>query len=796
MSYFSGRVHSVVFSKPGDAFYILRLVLDESADGPAFQTTATMAMSSHDPTVTARGVVQGIPVNIGTWFGFEAEWQTHPKWGKQLAITKAPVLKNGWDPDTAEKTLTANGVGSRVCAQIRTHFGDDEFLKALGSATRLAEVPGITDFVALHVAQRWESVQAHFRTLDFLEDMGLPRAKLRQVWATFQDDTIRILSKDPWSLVQVDGITFEQADGVARKLGLDMTNPSRIKGAVLFACKTQRGFGHVYYRTGLIVGAVQQMAGAVDKDAVAKALVECHKDKTIVLDRETKPGTMAVYEPWMHKLEKASAEMLLRRLVTARVEATPGPYLHALQSVGPETEKAVLGGFLLPEVIGVAVEEWGSQAQLKLVPKQRQGIINALLHPISVLTGLPGTGKTTSLKAAVRIFQDARVPFLLCAPTGIAAKNLGVLTGARASTIHRAFSAKGFSTEKRETTYAGVVGDADLDASPVDDGQWGYGPENPYPAEVVIIDEASMLDQHLLYRLLSCTAPQCRLVFVGDHAQLPSVGPGNVLRNLIDSGMFPVIKLLDIFRQKDTSDIVHAAHAIHRGDVPATDPPSDFVLQPLSNEDAVLRAILDMAQDLYEKRVNFQILSPRHSGTVGVTNLNACLRELLNPAAPGLRETRLGNDVIREDDRIMVIKNNYSLGPSGIFNGDVGKISRIDDRAKEVEVKIFGDPPMKVSIPFSDLSSHIRLAYACTVHKAQGLEYNTIVMPIVDGFRQQLQRNLLYTAVTRAKEKVFLVGTRTALGMAVVNDKEDLRDTLLVERLRGQVLAPVGVIGV
>lgn len=790
MTYYSGRVHSVVFQNTEATFYILRMVLDnDSSQIPAVASgsfgTAGLVRDIENPTTTIKGYIPGLPINVGTWFGFEARWVNDAKYGKQLAITKAPIIKGGWTADPAEKILVANGVPSRVAAQIRSHFGDDRFVQALGEAKTLEEVPGIPELTAVFVAQRWESIQAHFRTLDFLSDIGLPKGMVRKVWSTFLDDTVRVLSKDPWAMVQIEGITFEMADEVAKKLGLDLNAPGRLRGAVLFACKGMRSFGHVFMRTGPLFEQVLQMVGPASKEDVAAALATCHKEKLLVLDRETKPGTLAIYEPWMYLLESRSAEMLLLRKTSAD-PSKDSTYPKSLVGVGPKTEAVVQDKVPLETVVSTAVEEWGSQAKLELTDMQRQGVINALLHPISILTGLPGTGKTTSLKAAVRILQDSRVPFLLCAPTGIAAKNLSAVTGAPASTIHRAFAAKGSSDDKRDSTYHGIVGESSGNQGDTgEQGFWGYNQNYPYPAHVVIVDEASMVDQHLLYRLLSCTAPTCRLVFVGDHAQLPSVGPGNVLRDLIESGQFPVVKLTEIFRQKEQSDIVHAAHAIHGGRVPNTDPPSDFTLQHFSDENSALQAILDRAEALYKDReetdkVSFQILSPRHAGTVGVTNLNAHLRELLNPKSPGQREAQLGKDVIREDDRVMVVKNNYERR---VFNGDVGKISRVDLVAREVEVKIFGAPPVITRFSFSELPQYIRLAYACTVHKAQGLEYDVIIMPIVDGFRHQLQRNLLYTAVTRAKQKVYLMGTRSALARAVDNAKEDHRDTLLVERL-------------
>ncbi len=783
MDYFSGRVHTVVYEDTPNAFYIMKVLLDEVDNPPTI-----------DPIVTVKGHVPGLSVAVGTWFGFEAKWVTHQKYGPQLSIQRAPVLRNGWDPETAEKMLVGHGVGEFLAQRIRNHFGDDEFVSALSDADALQEVTGVTDISAAYIVQRWSSVVAHFKTLEFLSDLGLPKASVRRVWTTFGEDAIDILSSNPWALVQVDGIKFSHADEVARRLGLDLGCLERIRGAVLYVTKTQQSFGHLFMQTGGLYGQVRVWVPDASEADIGQALVELHKEGLLVLDKETRPGTLAIYVPWNHRMESESAVLLRDRMDEAAYggeDRSPESYAKALGAVGPVTEKTAQDGADLSAVVRAAVEEWGSQVKITLSDLQKEGVINGLLHPVSVLTGLPGTGKTTSLRAAVSILQDAEVPFLLCAPTGIAAKRLKELTGAEAYTIHRAFSAKGSTDDGRDATYAGIVGDAkEKTGSEAQSWDWEFGPENPHPAQVAIVDEASMVDQHLLFRLLSCTAPACRLVFVGDHAQLPSVGPGNVLRDMIGSGKVPVVGLTEIFRQKDTSDIVFAAHSIHRGDVPKTDKKSDFALVQTSSEEEALEYILRIAVKLYarnnerhrlmEDQDTFQVLSPRHGGTVGVTNLNAELRALLNPQSPGLAEMRLGNDTIRENDRVMVVRNNYKRR---VFNGDVGKIMRVDRKAKVVEIKVFGDPPMVVEFPFNQVGKYIRLAYACTVHKAQGLEYDIIVMPLVDGFRHQLQRNLLYTAVTRARKKVLLVGTHSALAAAVMNNKEDRRSTLFPDRL-------------
>jgi len=775
--YFSGRVQSVVFANEGNAFYILRMVLDREI--------GDLILDRAIPPVTVKGTVPGITVDNGTWFGFEAKWVNDPKYGKQLDITRAPALKDGWTPDTVCNMLVANGVGAMVMRTIRDHFGDDNLMLALSDAERLEEAPGIAKFSAMHVAVRWTSVQAHFKALDFLSGLGLPGGLVGSIWSHFGGDTEEMLTQDPWRLVEVDGITFQNANEVARNLGL-VDEKKQIRGAVLYACKHGRGFGHLYLNTGAIFHSVRSMVPETEKMPIAEALAALHKEELLIIDAKTRPGVKAVYEPWVYHMEQDTADLLVERLGEARLlpgEEATDKYIKSLGSVGPKTEAAAKAGRKkgrLERVVKVAIDEWGSQAHLVLSDLQKVGIYNALTAPLSVLAGLPGTGKTTSLRAAVRILQDASVPFLLCAPTGIAAKNLASLTGVPASTIHRAFSAKGQSDDHRNRTYAGIKGASrQVLVNRVDSSGWGYSQDNPHLADVVIIDEASMVDQHLLFRLLDCTKPDARLVFVGDYAQLPSVGPGNVLRDLIHIQVFPTVKLTQIFRQADTSGIVFAAHSMHNGEVPKTD--KDFRLIKIASDDDVLEAILKIAVKFHEANEDFQILSPKHRGKVGVTNLNERLRELLNPAAPGLAEMRIGRGTVRENDRVMVIKNNYKLK---VFNGDVAKVTRVDKGKKEVQIQVSGSPPMLVSIPFKNVSNLLVLAYACTVHKAQGLEYDRILMPLVVGFYHQLQRNLLYTAITRAKRQVVLVGHHEALMKAVLNNKEDNRASLFLDRLQ------------
>jgi exodeoxyribonuclease V alpha subunit len=814
--YFAGRVHTVTFHNPSQDFYILKVVLDERDDDAVNMFGEG---SSSNGTVAVRGTVPGLKLSEGSWFGFEGKWETHSKYGRQIVITKAPVIKGGWTPETAIAMLQSQGVGLQVCERIRSQFGDD-LVPTLdrGVEAELAEVPGITPFAAAHVLSRWVMVRAFFKTLEFLTEADVPKQKIREVWQVFGDKAKEILSTDPWSLVRIDGIRFEQADEVALRLGLDMKSPLRIRGAALYTAKNRRGMGHLFLSSGDMLTEIRELVRTADAPDVARALADLHKAGELVIDRTTRPGTTAIYEPWMLHIEQECASLLHARVQTAvptamfqggseregvdKLEAALEAaafksYSESLAKVGVRANTAYQTDHNdIEGVARAALDDWSAGSHIVLSKPQMEGALNALTAPVSILTGLPGTGKTTTLKAVVAVLRDAEVPYLLCAPTGIAAKRMSSLTGAPAATIHRAFKAQGWDKgEERESTYAGVIGDsatAGVDTSDGSGEAWEYGPTNPHPAMVVVVDEFSMVDQHLLFRLLSCTSPKARLVMVGDPAQLPSVGPGNVLRDAISTGLFPTVNLTEIFRQEETSDIVIAAHKTFRGIVPETgtiqDSNSDFVLHEESDEDAVLAFVVRTVAKLFEKRRNFQVLSPRHAGTLGVTNLNQRLRTVLNPQSPGLQEMRLGSEIIREDDRVMVVKNRYRRMKDGedtsIFNGDVGKVARLDRKAQEVEIKLHGPPVTHVRIPYKDAPTYLRLAYCVTCHKSQGQEFDVIVMPLVKGFAHQLQRNLFYTAITRAKKQVILVGQRAALEQAVHNNREDVRNTLFPDRLR------------
>lgn len=382
-----------------------------------------------------------------------------------------------------------------------------------------------------------------------------------------------------------------------------------------------------------------------------------------------------------------------------------------------------------------------------------------------VLTGLPGTGKTTAVRAIVRFFEEARLNFSLMAPTGIAAKRLAAVAGHSASTVHRALHFDGTA--------------------------WGYSQSNRFITDAVIVDEMSMVDQELFYRLLSALRPGTRLVLVGDDAQLPSVGPGNVLRELIACPDVPSVRLSQIFRQSEQGEIVGSSHRINRGETPElVDPKEDteFKFVRMSDEERVVTFIVEMASKLKARNANFQVLSPKYDGTVGVNNLNERLRDRLNP--PGQKEWRRGDQHFRLGDRLMVIRNDYKRS---VYNGDVGKL--VDIGRDTLLVKIHGVDGLDMEVEFTEEAAEdkLRLAYAITVHKSQGSEFDTILLPIVREQGRMLQRNLLYTAITRAKKRVWLLGEESAMVKAIANDKVVQRNTALSKAISELVRAGVGL---
>lgn len=812
MTYFSGVVHSIVFTNSANGFHILKMRLDNSSSPIEELGGGDSSIEyAEDPEVSVKCSILGLEVDIGSWFGFEGKWVVDPKWGRQIEIKRAPVLKGAWTPEIVTALLPCRTISSSLAKRLHLHFGEDLF-ENLADLEALESIPGVDRATAECVYERWISVVSVYKSIDFLHEIEIPKHLINKIYATFGDETQKILTENPWALVQIDGISFHQADQVAERLGLDLNTPLRARGAVLQTAKVLRSTGSLFMSTGYLKTQIGNIAPDVETSEMAQGVQSCVHDGLLVSDKEFRKSP-ALYEPWYYRIETQSGALLAQRLSAATLDdqyvqnilnACPRArsYYELKMGVGDEAEEtfAEPGDAKGPsesekkEIIRgsfkEAIHELEEMGKFELGPEQVQGILNALTEPVSIITGLPGTGKTTSVKGFVNILQEAGVPFLLLSPTGIAAKRLSSVTGSSAYTVHKAFAAGNIGSDEQKTGYVGVIGKRSQSSRDGSEQTWEFGAANPYPADVVLIDECSMVDQHLLFKILECTSQKCRVVFVGDAAQLPSVGPGNVLKEMIESETIPVTSLSKIYRQDETSKIIFAAHDINKGKVPEFvfgGKSDEFRFLEVESESKVLEVVLKLVDKMYERREKFQVLSPRHRDILGVTNLNQLIRARLNSESPGKTEVKIGSWTLRENDRIMVVKNNYDLG---VCNGDTGKIQRIDRKNRRIIVKVHGNPDMEVDLAFNDILSHLRLAYCVTIHKMQGLESDVIIMPFVRGFRGQLQRNLLYTAVTRARKKVFMVGHRGAFMMAVDNDFVEFRNTLLKARIRKSIADP------
>ena len=795
----TGKVRRVVHHNDLKDFYILSFVVDNNEENdPTLKGT----------TITIKGNIVGLDVGVNTWLPIEGSWKKHSKYGDQFQISRCPALSDDFTVEEISGLLTNIGLSSMFASRLCRGKTNAELLEILKDKDLLIKnMPSLNNVTANNIVSKWEKRLTLIKTINTLTDLSLTQNQINSLNSKYGDKCADILKENPWK-PSIDGIlSFSVCDSIAIKLGVDLNSQDRLESCIIKVCSDTDN-GHLYLKSGDIFAKVSKQFPSLKTKDFALCLKDLHTRGKIYIDKGvntfSKGKVTAIYSKRSYSHESKSAELLANRL---KIEMDYS-FLEKFKNISPSVETYV-DQHLPKDVLdfvkmesedqikiakGIAesvVGSWSKTAKITLSDLQREGVINGLISPISVITGLPGTGKTTSLRAIVSIYKQIGITPTLLAPTGIAAKRLESVTGSQAFTIHKALGSKLDKSDEdtEQATYEGVTKSSNVkNIFDEDNTTWDYDEENPHPAKVVIIDESSMLDQALLYKILTATSISCKLIFVGDSAQLPSVGPGDVLRSLEHSQMFPTVSLTEIYRQASQSDIIIASHSIHKGVTPNLKGLNDFMLVECSSENDILEQIVDTAVISYSNRDNFQILSPRHKGTVGVTNLNVRLREVINPKMSGVNELKLYDTYVREGDRIMVVKNDYD---KNIFNGDVGKISTIDLKKQEVIIKIhsYGNAPASlVTLPISEVGEYLRLAYAVTVHKSQGQEYDYIFMPITDSFNIQLVRNLLYTAVTRAKKKVILYGTTSAFEKAIQNNTEDTRNTLLMERIVQKVI--------
>ncbi|MFJ9932586.1 ATP-dependent RecD-like DNA helicase [Streptomyces virginiae] len=685
----------------------------------------------------------------------EGRWGSHPQYGRQFSVenyrTVLPATIQGIRRYLGSGLI--KGIGPKIADRIVEHFGTDTLDVIEAEPKRLIEVPGLGPKRTKLIGAAWEEQKAIKEVMVFLQGVGVSTSIAVRIYKKYADASISVVRNQPYRLAaDVWGIGFLTADRIAQAVGIPHDSPERVKAGLQYALSQSTDQGHCFLpEEKLIADGVKLLQ--VDTGLVIECLAELAADPEGVV-RESVPDPQggpdpltAVYLVPFHRAELSLVGQV-RRLLNAEDDRMP-----SFQDV--DWDKAL--GWL------------AGRTGAALAPEQRDAVKLALTRRVAVLTGGPGCGKSFTVRSIVELARAKKAKVVLAAPTGRAAKRLSELTGAEASTVHRLLELK-------------PGGDA------------AYDRDRPLDADLVVVDEASMLDLLLANKLVKAVAPGAHLLLVGDVDQLPSVGAGEVLRDLLaEGGPVPAVRLTRIFRQAQQSGVVTNAHRINTGVQPITDGLPDFFLFPEEDTEAAGVLAVDVAARRIparfglDPRRDVQVLAPMHRGPAGAGNLNGLLQQAMTPARPNLPEKRFGGRVFRVGDKVTQIRNNYDKGANGVFNGTVGVVIGLDVDEQRLTVRTEEDEEIVYEFGELDELAH---AYAVTIHRSQGSEYPAVVIPVTTGAWMMLQRNLLYTAVTRAKKLVVLVGSRKALGQAVRTVSAGRRYTAVAPRLSGRI--PVG----
>ncbi len=696
-----------------------------------------------NPLVTVVGYMPEL--QPGESVRLQGRWETHPKHGRQFRAEVVTRVR----PATAEAIQRylgsglIKGVGPVTARRIVEHFGEKTLDVLDRTPERVLEVPGVGKHRARLIAQAWEEQKAIKEVMLFLQGHGVSTNLAVKIYKHYGDQAIELVSRDPYRLAtDIFGIGFRTADRIAQSLGLAPDSPQRVAAGVLYVLNTATDDGHVFLPRETLA---QQAAEVLDvsAEAVEASVERLARQGDVRVERvPVGDGTEhveGVYLPPLYYSERGAATRL------REMTRTPASRLADLQRAD--------WARLLSEV--------AAQNGVQLTEQQQHAVRSALTHKVSVLTGGPGTGKTTTLRTVIAVLRRTGHRFMLASPTGRAAKRLSEATGEPARTIHRMLGYK--------------------------PGERGFlhNEDNPLRTDVVIVDEASMVDLVLFYNLLKAIAPQTHLLLVGDVDQLPSVGAGSVLQDVIRGGVGPVTRLNVIFRQAAHSLIVANAHRINRGEMPdLSNQAEDFFFFPAQEPQAAAEMLVDVVVNRIPRRFGLdplrdvQVLAPMYRGAVGVSALNDVLQAELNPNPNGRKaERRLFGRLFRVGDKVIQTRNNYD---KEVYNGDIGRVHALDMTNQRLTVAI-DDRFVSYDWAEADELTH---AYCISVHRAQGSEYPCVVLPMVTQHYMMLQRNLLYTAITRARRLVVLVGTKRAVAIAVRNNRVARRWSALAWRLR------------
>ena len=684
-------------------------------------------------------------------------YTTHPVYGKQFQIASY-VEKMPEDALAMERYLGSGaikGIGAALAARIVRRFGDDTMRIVEEEPERLAEIKGISEKKAMEIAEQMTEKADMRRAMIFLQKYGISLNLGAKIYQKYGQTVYGVLQENPYRLAEdISGVGFRIADEIASRIGIHTDSDYRIRSGMLYTLLQASGEGHIYLPKEEQFSRAPGLLGE-DSSYMENLLMDMVVDRKLIL-KETEDGAV-VYPTRYYYLELNSARMLCE-----------------LNILCPEDEE------MMEKRINRIEKETGT----RLDEMQKQAVAAAASHGLFILTGGPGTGKTTTINAIIRYFEEEGAELRLAAPTGRAAKRMTEATGYEAQTIHRLLELNGMPEEEQEGRAV----------------HFDRNSENPLEADVIIIDEMSMVDIALMHSLLLAVTAGTRLILVGDENQLPSVGPGNVLRDIIRSGCFPVVELKKIFRQASESDIVVNAHKINRGEqVTINNKSRDFFFLKRYDADIIIRVVIALIQEKLPRYVDakpyeIQVLTPMRKGLLGVERLNQILQRYLNPPDEKKKEKEIGQRLFREGDKVMQVKNNYQLEWEilgrykipvdkgvGVFNGDTGIMTEINEFAETATVEF--EDGRQAEYSFKQLEE-LELAYAVTIHKSQGSEYPAVILPILSGPRMLMNRNLLYTAVTRARKCVTVVGSETTFAEMIRNEKQQQRYSSLDRRIR------------
>ncbi len=716
-----------------------------------------------DDEIVCTGVFRD--VDVGDTIEAEGEYVSHPVYGDQFKVSSYEISVPD-DAASMQRYLGSGairGIGEALAKRIVSKFGDDTFRIIEEEPERLSEIKGISEKKAMDIALQMAEKREMRNAMIFLQQFGISDNLAVKIYNTYGERIYKVIKENPYQLSDdIAGVGFKTADEIAGKVGIQIDSDYRIKSGIYYALLQSSLDGNTFLPVDELIRRTIDVLSTrpdyeINEETVRTQIYNLTVDKKLIIKNDNE-----VYASTYYYEEQGCAAMLYNLCISEKVS---------------EAEK---------ENYKKQIIEMEAARNIELDDLQLDAVIQSITNGIVIITGGPGTGKTTTINTIIGYYARMGLDIMLAAPTGRAAKRMTEATGYEAKTIHRLLEVSGQVDDDEKGRSSGVHFEKNRD--------------NPLETDAIIIDEMSMVDIHLFYALLKALVPGVHLILVGDSSQLPSVGPGQVLKDLIDSGRFSTIYLKKIFRQAEESDIVMNAHRIHDGQAPVLDNKSkDFFFLERNDPNVIYKHMVQLIRDKLPSYVDagpfdIQVLTPMKKGALGAQQLNLILQEYLNPPEEGKKEHAYGDHVFREGDKVMQIRNNYQAtweivgkyniavdSGMGVFNGDMGVIKEINEYSQDMIVEF--DEKKRVRYPFADLDE-LELSYAITIHKSQGSEYPAVIMPLLGGPRMLLNRNLLYTAVTRAKNTVCILGSSQTVMTMVSNEQQLRRYTGLKDRIK------------